>query len=209
VATTWYAYPNRATNAPYSVYDGNTLLTSSPILVNQQAAPSGTTVKGFMFQILGTFTIRSGTLKIVLSNNANGYVFAEAVRANVLPPPVIDLNWNGGGITGPTSADVGTPFTVSRTYTITGAAAPVDFTIAYYASIHATLGNPDDLLLGTETINTAGAKSVGTHAGTSPALQIPNAGTYYLYAMLDSGTVVLSNEANGFVFADALRVGQL
>jgi hypothetical protein len=29
---------------------------------------------------LGTFTITSGTLKVVLSNNANGYVIADALR---------------------------------------------------------------------------------------------------------------------------------
>jgi len=47
-----------------------------------------------------------------------------------------DLNWsaNGDGVTGPGSVNVQTNFTVSRTYTVSGAAAPGSFTITYYAS---------------------------------------------------------------------------
>ncbi|HZT83019.1 MAG TPA: hypothetical protein VFA26_22505, partial [Gemmataceae bacterium] len=78
---TWNVVSNHATNATYSVYDGNTLL--GTVTVNQQQTPSGATVNGTPFQSLGHFTIASGTLKVVLTDNANGYVIADAFRAVV------------------------------------------------------------------------------------------------------------------------------
>jgi hypothetical protein len=52
------------------------------VAVNQEAAPTGgQTLNGKPFQSLGHFTINSGTLKVVLSDNANGYVIADAMLA--------------------------------------------------------------------------------------------------------------------------------
>jgi hypothetical protein len=77
---TWTAYFTRATNATYLVYDGTTLV--GTVSVNQQVAPTGgQTLSGTTFQSLGHFTITSGTLKVVLSDNANGYVIADAMLA--------------------------------------------------------------------------------------------------------------------------------
>jgi hypothetical protein len=83
VQMTWVAAANRATNATYSIYDGSTLV--GTVSVNQQNAPSGGQVvtdgngNNITFQSLGTFTINSGTLTVVLSNNANGFVIADAM----------------------------------------------------------------------------------------------------------------------------------
>ena len=75
---TWAAYSNRATNATYQVYDGTTLL--GTVQVNQQMAPTGgQTVNGVAFQSLGDFTFSSGTLRVVVTDNANGYVVADAM----------------------------------------------------------------------------------------------------------------------------------
>ena len=78
VSTTWLAYSNRATNAPYTILDGST--SKGTILVNQQAAPSGFSDQGGTWQDLGTFTISGNQLVVQLTNNANGYVIADAVR---------------------------------------------------------------------------------------------------------------------------------
>jgi hypothetical protein len=76
---TWTTDIKRATNATYKIYDGSTLIAT--VLVNQQVAPAGgATVNGTPFQSLGTFSIRSGILKVVLSDNANGAVVADALR---------------------------------------------------------------------------------------------------------------------------------
>jgi hypothetical protein len=50
------------------------------VTVNQQQAPSGPTVNGTPFQSLGHFQVTSGTLKVVLTDSANGYVIADAAR---------------------------------------------------------------------------------------------------------------------------------
>src|SRR5262249_44421043 len=78
VQATWNGSSNHASNAPYSIYDGNTLLQT--VLVDQRPGPSGTTVGGSAFQNLATVQITSGTLRVVVSDNVDGYVVADAVR---------------------------------------------------------------------------------------------------------------------------------
>jgi hypothetical protein len=196
IQATWNASSNHASNAPYAIYDGATLVKT--VVVDQRPAPSGsTTLGGVVFQDLVTVPITSGSVRVVLSDNVDGYVVADAVRLAPSPTPTVDLNWSGGGINGPTAATSQTPFTVSRTYTISGASSGSSFTIAYYASTDATLGNADDVLVGTETINAAADETVGLHAGTSPGLTIATPGTFYLFAVLDAqNNIVETNESN-------------
>jgi hypothetical protein len=78
VSATWVSSPNRATNAPYTVLDGATPVGTIP--VNQQVAPSGFSDQGGTWQDLGTFTLTGNTLVVQLSDNANGFVIADAVR---------------------------------------------------------------------------------------------------------------------------------
>ncbi|MCI0459041.1 MAG: S8 family serine peptidase [Gemmataceae bacterium] len=190
VQATWNAEINHPSNAPYSIYDGNTFLKT--VLVDQRPAPSGTVVGGVAFQALASVRVSSGTVRVVLSDNANGYVVADAVRVVQIPPPVVDLNWSGGGISGPAAVNAQTSFTINRTYSITGA-APGTFSISYHASGDTVLGNSDDILLGSETISTTADRTVGSHSGTSPSLLLSNGGTYYLFARLDSADTVLEN----------------
>ena len=96
-------WPNEASNAPFKVYDGSTLLAT--VTVNQKANPAGTQIGTSVFQSLGNFTIASGTLKVVLSNNANGYVIADALRVAMPPNTTVDMNWTGGSLTGPSTTD--------------------------------------------------------------------------------------------------------
>src|SRR5262249_52505131 len=85
--TTWNAWWNQASNATYLIYDGTTLVRT--VVVDQRPAPSGTTVNGVVFQTLATVNVSSGTLRVVLSDNANGDVVADAVQliSNTTPPP--------------------------------------------------------------------------------------------------------------------------
>ena len=69
---------NRASNAPYAVHDGPLLLARPR--VNQQRGPVGTETHGVIFQSLGTFPVRNGPLRVVLSNDADGVVVADAVQ---------------------------------------------------------------------------------------------------------------------------------
>jgi hypothetical protein len=96
VAVTWIAAINRATNAPLSVLDGTTVLAT--IAVNQELTPGDFTADGASWKLLGEFTITSGTLTVRLSDSANQFVIADAVRI----APVASA----------TSLEVGVPETV-------------------------------------------------------------------------------------------------
>ncbi len=74
----WIAFSNRATNAPYTVFDGANNL--GTVLVNQQAFPAGEQSNGVTWQSLGMFSTSTGTLSVRLGDNANGYVIADAIR---------------------------------------------------------------------------------------------------------------------------------
>src|SRR5262249_12226482 len=190
---TWNASSNHASNVPYAIYDGSTLLRT--VTVDQRPAPAGaTTLGGVVFQDLAGVHITSGTLRVVLADNVDGYVVADAVRLVPIPAPVVDLNWSGGGLGSQATAATQTPFTLSRTYTISGAAAGSNFVIAYYASTDAVFGNADDVLLTTETISAAGDKAVSVHSGVSPGVSLATAGTYYLFARVDSTDAVLETD---------------
>lgn len=96
VRTTWSAWENRASNAPYQIYDGSSLL--SVVRVNQKAPPSGIDVHGTTFQSLGVFPVRSGSLTVVLTDDADNYVIADAVHVAEKPveePRIIAFGQTG------------------------------------------------------------------------------------------------------------------
>jgi hypothetical protein len=80
VSSHWAAATSgHATNTPFAISDNNTLLQT--VLVNQQLTPNDEQSHGVGWKIVGSFTANSGTLKVVVSDNASpGYVFADAVR---------------------------------------------------------------------------------------------------------------------------------
>ena len=88
VYATWAASPVRATDAPFTIFDGTNILDT--IDVNQQAAPSGSPQiddLGVPWQALGgPFTITGDKLIVKLSNIANGYVMADAIRIERIGP---------------------------------------------------------------------------------------------------------------------------
>jgi subtilisin family serine protease len=94
IAATWTKNDNRASNAPFSVLDGDHLLTTSS--VNQKLAPGGFSTDGVTWQYLcGAQSISSGTLSVRLSDAADGRVNADAVRIERLDPaPEIQVTQN-------------------------------------------------------------------------------------------------------------------
>ena len=91
LSATWNVYPELASNAPYTVMNKKeTLLTTT---LNQQIVPNGEEYDGRVWQSIGTFTVdanpvnKKGKVKkqknqitVSLTNEANGYVIADAVR---------------------------------------------------------------------------------------------------------------------------------
>ena len=81
VSATWGAYSNHAADSPFTVYDGSTVL--GTVLANQVVSPVGFTDSGVKWQDLGTFTITSTNLSVVLkalSATPDGNVVGDAIR---------------------------------------------------------------------------------------------------------------------------------
>lgn len=78
VSVTWAAHPNRATDAPFTLWDGDAAIAT--VEVNQQANPSDYRAGTVAWHELGLVTLTSDTLVVELSNDADGYVIADAIR---------------------------------------------------------------------------------------------------------------------------------
>ncbi|HUE70827.1 MAG TPA: choice-of-anchor D domain-containing protein [Pirellulaceae bacterium] len=78
VWASWTGNVNNASNAPFSVYDG----TQAKVTwrVDQRTASSGFDADGTSWQYLGMVTINSGKMVVRLTNAANSYVVADAIR---------------------------------------------------------------------------------------------------------------------------------
>ena len=107
VSVTWPNYNTapKATNAPFSVYNGTTAgILLATVLVNQSGSPEapGVSDGGFFFQDLvsgsnsGIYTVTGNTLTVQLTDvGINGLVFADAVRIERLLPVHAEANVAG------------------------------------------------------------------------------------------------------------------
>lgn len=99
ISTTWFPLSNRATNAPFTISGGAAPQT---VVVNQRNAPVGYNSNGATWQdLLGSYTVTGTSLTIQLSNNANGYVIADAVRIHAISsagPEVQVVNTTDGDL---------------------------------------------------------------------------------------------------------------
>jgi hypothetical protein len=186
VQVNWTNTPRASINAVFYVYDGTTLLAT--VDLNERQAPVGVQAGGVTYQSLGVFEVDSGQLKVVGINAVGGTGITRAVRIVAAPPPATDLNWSNDGLDSRATAEVGSPFTITRSYTVSGEDVKHDFTIGYFISPDSTFGDGNETLVDTETISAASAGTVGTYQGSSPPLEIDNPGTWYLFAVLDTGT---------------------
>src|SRR5262249_37698950 len=79
VSATWNAAANRATNAPFQVFDTVNPVASANL--NQQATPADFTDSGVGWKNIGTqIYVFSNSLTIKLSDAANGIVIADGIR---------------------------------------------------------------------------------------------------------------------------------
>ncbi|MGB4739435.1 MAG: hypothetical protein WBH50_14655, partial [Fuerstiella sp.] len=90
VSTTWLAYTYRATDAPFTIYDGDTIVGQRDI--NQKVAPNDFNEGGTPWEEITTVTITGTTLTVKLTNDANSFVVADAIRIEKTltaptPPP--------------------------------------------------------------------------------------------------------------------------
>ena len=122
VAATWTSYTNRASDAPFTILDGQTPIAT--VLVDQLSSPAGFTEDGATWQYLGTaFQITGQTLNVTLSDDANGRVNADAIRIERIgDDPEIDVRLDGAAVQdGVSNVDLGSTPTgnsVDRTFTV-------------------------------------------------------------------------------------------
>lgn len=78
VLATWGPAWDQATNAPFTIYDGVTAEVT--VTVNQTQTPSGPAFDGSPWESLGVYLIGGGSLRVRLTDNANGFIAADAIR---------------------------------------------------------------------------------------------------------------------------------
>jgi uncharacterized protein (DUF1800 family) len=83
----YHGYSNAATNSPFQIYDDSTL--RATVKVNQKNNPADLHDVAVGWKDLGVRTVNGSTLTVVLSNDANGYVYADAVRIERCNTPTI------------------------------------------------------------------------------------------------------------------------
>jgi hypothetical protein len=229
VSITWSAHPNRATNAPFQVYDDTTLL--GTVLVNQELAPNHYSADGTLwFNLGGVHKISSGTLRVVLSDNADEYVIADAMRVELLtsnPVRTVDdgpnrgfdatsgfFSFGGQGYQGDVTFAAAGTGSEQATFTFTSL-PPGVYRISATWSIHPNRatnapfevfdGTTSGASLGTHSINQELTPSDFVEGGT--AWEDLGSGAF----TISSGTITvrLTDLANEFVIADAIRIERL
>ena len=82
VQASWYGNRSNVRNAPYRIYDGETLVRE--VRVDQRTTPAPVSGVPQLFKTLATVTINSGTLRVVLGNDATGGTLVEADAVRVV-----------------------------------------------------------------------------------------------------------------------------
>jgi hypothetical protein len=227
VSVTWSPHSNRATNAPYMVLDGSSALAT--VRINQEQSPNDRTDAGVSWEDLGVFTITSNTLAVKLSDDANEYVIADGVRiepVSEVPPPqpapqIIDNSSAGFQAVGSWSVATNQGFQQDVHYTARGsgqdmatwtfAVTPGQYRVSATWSPHPNRATDAPYTIGNGTTNLA---TVRVNQEQSPndfsdqGVAWEDLGGPY---DITSGTLVvkLSDAANEFVIADAIRVERL
>lgn len=78
VQVTWLESGNRASNAPYQIFDASKL--RGTYLIDQSKAPTGAVFGDRPWQSLATVPISNGSVSVILGDNADGRVIADGVR---------------------------------------------------------------------------------------------------------------------------------
>lgn len=81
ISASWSAHSNRATDSPFTIIGGTSPIT---VEINQEIAPNDFVDLGYSWEILGSVTISGDSISVLLSDDANQYVVADAIRIDPL-----------------------------------------------------------------------------------------------------------------------------
>ena len=162
VATTWRPHPNRAEDAPFTILNGTTAL--STVNVDQDLAPNDFSDQGGVWERLGDFTITSSQLVVKLNQSPSddGYVIADAVRIELVQAsgaPEINVIGNGASITDGDRSPSVADDTDFGSVNVTNASITHSFTIK----------NPGDQVLNITSVQTSGGAAGDFTVGGAPS----------------------------------------
>ena len=205
MSATWSILSNRATDAPYTILDGSNVLAT--VDVNQELVPDDFSDGGADWEDLGFFNMTGTTLVVELSDNANEYVIADAVRIERMTELVDGMSIVDFGTT-----EVGT--SVSKTFVVANVggedltlSAPISVPAGF--SVVSSFGRTT-LAPGESTTFVArlDASSAGTFNGTLSFAN--NDGDENPFDFPVTATVALVEPEiqvlNGYFIADAVRL---
>jgi uncharacterized protein (DUF1800 family) len=221
VAATWPEAADRASNAPYTVLDGPTALTT--VAVNQRTAPASFSDGGTGWRDLGTvFRITGNTLTVRLSDQANGVVAADAVRIQRLGyqgetgdagPAVLDGTWTavaGAGFQRAVHTSPAGKGENTATWSFAGL-IPGQYRVSatWTAGTNRATNAPYNIVEGYRTLATVvvNQQQAPSHFSDAGVAWHDLGGEGNLFTVTGyTLTVTLSNAASGVVVADAVRV---
>jgi uncharacterized protein (DUF1800 family) len=227
VSATWSADPSAADNTPYTVQDGSNVLAA--VTVNQQVVPSTFVDAGQAWQDLGNgiYPVTSGSIVVSVSDNADGNVFADAIRIERVgyPSSAVDdtdpnnLSLAGGtwqvvpGVGfqgGVTSAPAGSG-TSTATWTFSNLVPGQYRVMATWPADPSQADNAPYIVQdGSTVVGTVQVNQQVAPAGLSDAATTwQDLGSIGFPITSGTLTVTLSDNADGTVVADAIRVERI
>ncbi|ADV63588.1 hypothetical protein Isop_3023 [Isosphaera pallida ATCC 43644] len=219
IAVTWTPGSNRATNAPFTVEQGNASLAT--VTINQRLAPNDFQDAGSSWKVLGRFDLGSGSAIVRLTNAANGVVVADAVRLVPVGLQLADnddssfqttgfTRYAGSGFHGSLHAAPSGNGQAEAVWTFSGL-TPGTYRLAatWTAQINRATNAPFTIRSGSNLI-----ASIAVNQRLAPNdFQYAGVGWRNLGGPFvltgTSLTVRLTNAANGWVIADALRLERI
>ncbi len=228
VSATWTESSNRATDAPFTILDDTTSLVT--VDVNQKLEPIADAVyAGRKFQHLGEpVAISSGNLVVQLTNDANGFVIADAIHLEIVLPSdegvaVIDDDTGYDQVSGSWSTLGTAGFNGDFDYAASGSGAAVveysftDLAAGYYQvsitwvkDTNRATDSPFTILDGTTELSWSYINQT-----LAPEADVVEDDIDFMHLgnplPISSGTLVvrLTNDANGYVVADAVRIERI
>jgi uncharacterized protein (DUF1800 family) len=226
VSATWKEDPSAADNTPFTIQDGSAVLAS--VSVNQQVPPGTFLDASQTWQDLGAgiFSITGNSIVVSVSDNADGNVFADAIRVERVgyssqvgddSGSSLSTNGNGwqvvpgvgfqGGVT-VTPAGSGAN---TATWTFTNLAPGQYRVMATWPADPSQADNaPFTVLDGATIVGTTQVNQQVAPVGLSDgATNWQDLGSIGFLVTSGNLSVVLSDNADGNVVADAVRVERI
>jgi hypothetical protein len=222
ISATWLPSADRATNAPFTVLDGKTNLGTT--IINQRLAPNDFSEAGTVWEDLGgPYDIIGNTIVVRLSPQANGRVIADAIRVQRIGDlaPVLDNGAAGFAVEGKWRSISGSGYETdyhqsapgdgSKVASWTFPVTPGEYRISA-SWLRRSNGATDAPFMVLDGSTTVGIVLIDQQLAPN---DFSGARTFWEdlggpYTIFGSTIVVqLSNQANGRVIADAIRVERI